>query len=184
LLNRVAQGDRAAFTRCYERTSAQVMGLVLRLLPDPGLAEAVLQDIYLAVWRQAGSYESAHMPPMIWLMALARQRSHEALRRRDPALLVQMLAGRTSRHGRDELAADTSPPPELLGAAMLARAVRGCLHSITTEQQQSLALAYYHGLSHTEVAEHLHQSPEAVKSWLRSGLLTLRACLERRTDGL
>jgi RNA polymerase sigma-70 factor (ECF subfamily) len=147
----------------------------------------VLQEVFVAVWRGAGTYEAQRSQPMTWLMSLARHRAIDALRRRDPQApgLVALLTERAAAPVRQpsfDLGADTSPPPELLGAAMLARAVRGCLYSITAEQQQSLALAYYHGLSHAEVAEQLHQTPGKVKAWLRQGLPALRACLDRRAD--
>jgi RNA polymerase sigma-70 factor (ECF subfamily) len=187
LIAQVGLGDRSAFARYYERTAGHVLGLIARMHPQRDQADAVLQEVYITVWRNAGSYESHRAQPMTWLMSIARHRAIEALRRRDgtnpaAAALLTERAAPVARSGSYDIGADTSPPPELLGAAMLARAVRGCLYSISTEQQQSLALAYYHGLSHAEVAEQLHQSPSAVKGWLRSCLPALRACLERRAD--
>jgi RNA polymerase sigma-70 factor (ECF subfamily) len=185
LIAQVGLGDRAAFARYYERTSGHVLGLIVRMHPQRDQADAVLQEIYITVWRSAGSYDSHRAQPMTWLMSIARHRAIDALRRRDGAATAALLSEHAApppRNASYEIGADTSPPPELLGAAMLARAVRGCLYSISTEQQQSLALAYYHGLSHAEVAEQLHQSPATVKGWLRSCLLALRACLERRAD--
>lgn len=187
LIAQVGMGDRVAFAKLYERTAGHVLGLVARMHPQRDLAEAVLQEVYVAVWRGAGGYEAQRTQPMTWLMGLARHRAIDALRRRDPQApgLVALLTERAATPPRSagfDLGADTSPPPELLGAAMLARAVRGCLYSISSEQQQSLALAYYHGLSHAEVAEQLHQTPGRIKAWLRQGLPALRACLDRRGD--
>ncbi|MFM2065393.1 MAG: hypothetical protein RLZZ584_302 [Pseudomonadota bacterium] len=187
LIAQVGLGDRSAFARYYERTAGHVLGLIARMHPQRDQADAVLQEVYITVWRSAGSYDSHRTQPMTWLMSIARHRAIEALRRRDignPAAVALLTerAAPVARNASYDIGADTSPPPELLGAAMLARAVRGCLYSITTEQQQSLALAYYHGLSHAEVAEQLHQSPAAVKGWLRTCLPALRACLERRAD--
>ncbi|MEY4750934.1 MAG: hypothetical protein RIQ60_3148 [Pseudomonadota bacterium] len=186
LIAQMGLGDRAALSRFYGRTSGHVLGLIVRMHAQRDQADAVLQEVYVTVWRSAGSYDDQRSQPLTWLMSIARHRAIDALRRRDgastAALLAERAAAPTPRGASFDLGADTSPPPELLGAAMLARAVRGCLYSISTEQQQSLALAYYHGLSHAEVAEQLHQSPATVKGWLRSCLPALRACLERRAD--
>jgi RNA polymerase sigma-70 factor (ECF subfamily) len=186
LIAQMGLGDRSALARFYERTGGHVLGLIVRMHSRREPADAVLQEVYITVWRSAGSYDGQRSQPMTWLMSIARHCAIDALRRRDgtatAALLTERSATPAPRSASYEMSADTSPPPELLGAAMLARAVRGCLYSISTEQQQSLALAYYHGLSHAEVAEQLHQSPATVKGWLRTCLPALRACLERRAD--
>lgn len=183
LLARVGLADRAAFATLYQRTSAQLLGVVLRIQRDRALAEDVLQEVFVNIWRAADSFDAVRSQPMTWLASVARNRAIDSLRRRE----TQPVFESTSRLGPDgddvdlldQVPSDVPGPQDLLGLMSQARAVKRCLGSLSGEQQQCIALAFYQGLSHAEVATHLHQPLGSVKSWVRRGLLSLKTCLQR-----
>lgn len=182
LLSRVGLGDRAAFATLYKQTAAHLMGVVVRINRDRAQAEDVLQEVYVNVWRAAGRFDAAMSQPMTWLTSVARNRAIDSLRRRqtEPRTVSTTLG--TDDDPDDMLqyqASDAPGPLELLARAGEAHALTACLGELSGEQQQSLALAFYQGLSHAEVAAHLRQPLGTVKSWLRRGLQALKACLER-----
>lgn len=185
LLARVALGDRAAFGTLYERTSAHLLGVVLRINRDRAQAEDVLQEVYVNVWRAAQSFDAALSQPLTWLTSIARNRAIDSLRRRQTephTVSTTTAAGPDDDDEHDmlqDIASDDAGPLEPLGRASYARAIQSCMGGLSGEQQQSLALAFYQGLSHAEVAEHLKQPLGSVKSWVRRGLLALKTCLER-----
>jgi RNA polymerase sigma-70 factor (ECF subfamily) len=183
LLSRVALGDRAAFRTLYDATSAHLFGVVLRIHRDRAAAEEVLQEAYVNVWRAAGSFDAALSRPLTWLTHIARNRAIDRLRRRagEPRTVSTAFAGDDDdEHDMlQDIASEDAGPLELLARAAEARALQRCIGGLSREQQLSLALAYYQGLSHAEVAEHLKQPLGSVKSWVRRGLQALKACLER-----
>ena len=182
LLSRVGLGDRAAFATLYKQTAAHLMGVVVRINRDRAQAEDVLQEVYVNVWRAAGRFDAAMSQPMTWLTSVARNRAIDSLRRRQTAPQTVSTALGTDDDPDDMLqyqASDAPGPLELLARAGEAHALTACLGELSGEQQQSLALAFYQGLSHAEVAAHLRQPLGTVKSWLRRGLQALKACLER-----
>ncbi len=181
LLARAGLGDRAAFATLYERTSAQLLGVVLRIQKDRGQAEDVLQEVYVNVWRAASGFDAAQSQPLTWLTSIARHRAIDSLRRQQAQPQVRPAPG----HGDDadedvyDGVADTADGPlELLGRAADARALQHCLQDLSAVQRQSVALAFYDGLSHAEVAEHLRQPLGTVKSWVRRALQSLKTCLD------
>jgi len=183
LLARVSLGDRAAFATLYQQTAAHLLGVILRINRDRGQAEDLLQEVYVKIWGAAGSFDAQRAQAMTWLTAIARHRAIDSLRRRqtEPAWVTARASADDGDEDDvlDQMASDTAGPMELLGQAVQARAVGMCLKGLSGEQQQTLALAFYQGLSHSEVAEQLRQPLGTVKSWVRRGLMALRHCLER-----
>lgn len=182
LLSRVALGDRVAFSTLYRLTSAHLLGVVLRIHGNRAQAEDLLQEIYVKIWAAAGSFDAQRAQPMTWLTSIARHRAIDSLRRKqvEPAwVTTRASADDEDDDMLDLLASDDDGPMDLLGQAVQARAVATCLGGLSGEQQQTLSLAFYQGLTHSEVAEHLRQPLGTVKSWVRRGLQALRACLER-----
>lgn len=188
LLSRVALGDRAAFDRLYRDTSPHLLGVILRIQRDRAQAEDVLQEVYVNVWRSAQSFNPALSQARTWLNSVARNRAIDSLRRRqaEPQTLSRFQAGpdEDDTDMLQDIAADTPGPLDLLEQASDARALTTCMKALSGEQQHSLALAYYQGLTHAEVAEQLGHPLGTVKSWVRRGLQSLKTCLERASLAL
>jgi RNA polymerase sigma factor (sigma-70 family) len=184
LLARAGLGDRAAFATLYERTSSHLFAVVLRINRDRGQAEDILQEVYVNVWRAARSFDAAQSQPLTWLTSIARNRAIDSLRRVQTQPQMQTQSGAASAlDGEEEnvydTVADASPGPlDLLSRAAEARVLDQCMEKLTALQRQSVALAFFHGLSHAEVAAHLRQPLGTVKSWVRRALMTLKTCLQ------
>lgn len=172
LLVLTARGDRDAFGRLYQLSSPTLFAMLRRLLGRQSWAEEILQECFVSIWQHASRYDRDRSAPMTWMAAIARNAALDLLRRRD--------AGEAPLD--DEAAAqrpDERPLPlEALQAGLEARRVRECMQALPAPQQQGLALAFFHGMSHSEVAEQLDQPLGTVKSWVRRGLLALKACLQ------
>jgi RNA polymerase sigma-70 factor (ECF subfamily) len=185
-LARCAMGDRQAFRHLYEATAPRLLGVIARLVGRGALAEDLLQDVYVRIWKAAGQYRPGAGAPMAWLAATARYRAIDHLRSRDarPEIAVAELQS-SANPDVDEIDPTTrlrDPGPGPAGefeTQSQAVAVHRCLAGLQSSQQQSISLAYYQGLSHGEIAAHLGAPLGTVKTWVRRGLLALKECLER-----
>lgn len=176
---RVALGDKAAFARVYRMTSAHLFGVALRILNRREVAEDVLQEAFVSVWRQAGSYQTATGQPMTWLITIVRNKALDVLRSAATRREIEMPTGGDGEamdipDDRQGLAND---PLGLLEQAMDARGIRRCMDALDASHRQCLALAYYRGMSHAEVAAHIKAPLGSVKAWVRRGLERLKRCL-------
>ena len=184
LLARSGLGDRRAFARLYELSAGHLLAVVLRIQRDRALAEDLLQEIYVNVWKAASGFDAARAQPLTWLTSIARNRAIDSLRRQSaqPRLESSTTPGNDGDedHDRVDATPDDGPGPlELLSRAAQARELDQCLQHLSAAQRQSVALAFFDGLSHAEVAEHLREPLGTVKSWVRRALQTLRGCLDR-----
>jgi RNA polymerase sigma-70 factor (ECF subfamily) len=181
LLSRSGLGDRAAFATLYQRTCGPLFAVVLRIQRDRGQAEDLLQEVYVSVWKAAVGFDAAQSQPLTWLTSIARNRAIDSLRRAQS----QPQTVSTSRESDDDpdplahMAHEGPGPLELLGRAGDARELTQCLEGLSPQQRQSVALAFFDGLSHAEVSERLREPLGTVKSWVRRALISLKACLER-----
>lgn len=184
LLARAGVGDRAAFATLYERTSSHLFAVVLRINRERAQAEDILQEVYVNVWRAASSFDAAQSQPLTWLTSIARNRAIDSLRRRQTQ--PQMRSAGPPAEGRDsededvyDTVADDSPGPlDLLGRAAEARSLAACMDKLSATQRQSVALAFFQGLSHAEIAAQLRQPLGTIKSWVRRSLAALKSCLQ------
>ncbi len=185
LLARAGLGDRKAFAQFYQRSAAQVFAVLLRIQRERALAEELLQEVYVSVWKAAGSFDAHQSQPMTWLTQIARNKAIDSLRRaqtQPQVVHLQSLGDEGDDDGPsalEQLSDDAAGPAQLLEQASDARQLQHCMQSLSGAQRQSVALAFYDGLSHAEVAEQLHQPLGTVKSWVRRALVSLRSCLER-----
>ncbi len=183
LLARTGLGDRQAFAQLYERTSGHLFAVVLRIQRDRALAEELLQEIYVAVWKAGASFDAARSQPLTWLTHIARNRAIDSLRRAQSQPRTESLSAADDDSDRpdpaDTLVSDEPGPLDLLSRASEKRELTQCMERLTPTQRQSVALAFFDGLSHAEVAEHLHEPLGTVKSWVRRALNTLKSCLDR-----
>ena len=179
LLSRTALGDRAAFRRLYDAAAPSLLGVALRILKRRDRAEDVLQEAFVNIWNSAGRYVASASQPMTWLTAIVRNKALDALRAdvRHVADSLDDEEGVTM----DERQDDRPNPLGLLEQAVESLHIRECLSAITGPQRQCLALAYYHGMSHSELAAHLQSPIGSVKVWIRRGLEKLKRCLDERS---
>ena len=182
LLARAGLGDRAAFAQLYQLSSGHLFAVVLRIQRDRAQAEDLLQEIYVSVWKAAASFDAARSQPLTWMTHIARHRAIDSLRRAQTQPRLESITrdDDDERPDASEALADDGPGPlELLGRASDARELSLCLERLSAPQRQSVALAFFDGLSHAEVAERLKEPLGTVKSWVRRALQTLKGCLDR-----
>jgi RNA polymerase sigma factor (sigma-70 family) len=181
LLARTGLGDRAAFSQLYERTSAHLFAVVLRINRDRAQCEDILQDVYLTLWRTAQGFDGARSQPLTWLTSIARNRAIDSLRRKhaEPQHQTPMSGNDEDRDVYDMLPSDAPGPLEMLARASDARELGTCMERLSAPQRQCVALAFYDGRSHAEVAAQIGQPLGSVKSWLRRALIALKGCLDQ-----
>ncbi len=173
LVTRLAAGDAQALAALYDATSALVYGLALRILRDPSAAEDVTLDVYTQVARQVTTYDVHRGTPSAWLVSMTRSRALDRLRHEAPR-----RARETSLDDAMALPAQTTGPEEASVTAERQRLVQTALAQLTPAQRHVLELAYYTGLSHTEIATHLGEPLGTIKTRLRTGLMRLRTVLQ------
>jgi RNA polymerase sigma-70 factor, ECF subfamily len=176
LISRTALGDRKAFADLYEATRAKLFAVTLRIVRERPLAEEVLQDSFVSIWHHAHDYARGKSAPTTWMAAIVRNRSVDILRRTRE---VPDIDDRLALNLIDEAATPVRDAERRAEAHQL----RLCLEELDAEQRQSIALAFFHGLSHSELANHLRRPLGTVKTHIRRGLMRLRACLERAAHG-
>lgn len=172
LLGEIAAGNQAALGTFYDATNRVVFGLIQRILNDPATAEEVLLDVYKQVWRQAASYDRARGTPLAWLMTIARSRAIDRLRagwqeqqRKEPL--------DSANDARDE----TAGPEESTALAERRKLVREAMRALAPEQRKLIEMAYYGGLSHSEIALQTALPLGTVKTRIRLGMLRLKDLL-------
>lgn len=172
LIRRVAAGEECALSSLYEATSRLLYGLLLRMLNDTGAAEEVLLDVYTQVWRQAAQYDRRRGTPLGWLTTIARSRAIDRLR---------AGRGKQRRHEPLDLSVQTATTENLeeaLATRETQRIVRAALGGLPPEQREAIELAYYVGLSHSEIAAETGQPLGTVKTRIRLGMVRLREALK------
>ncbi|KQQ87828.1 sigma-70 family RNA polymerase sigma factor [Massilia sp. Leaf139] len=175
-LQAAAQRDRIAFHALYEASSPRLYGLALRILGRRELAEEVLQDSFIAIWHAAGTYKSALSAPMTWMTTIVRNRAFDVLRR-------QRHDGEDDSIGSDVLAslADVAATPaERLQMSSEAQALADCMAGLEARHREVIGMAYFHDLSHSDMALKLALPLGTVKTWIRRSLARLHACLSAR----
>jgi len=172
-LARVAAGDRAALRIVYQDTSSKLFGVCLRILNDRGEAEDVLQDVYVTVWRKAGSFDPARASPITWLVAIARNRAIDRLR--------ASAASRRSEpiESAEDVRDDAPAALELVVAAEQRERLKTCLGELEERHSAVIRSAFLDGVTYEQLAQRMEVPLGTMKSWIRRGLMKLRTCLER-----
>jgi RNA polymerase sigma-70 factor, ECF subfamily len=179
LIKRVAGGDEYALSSLYDRSSRLIFGLLLRILGDPALAEEVLLDVYMQVWRQAGKYDPSRGKTLAWLVIIARSRAIDRLRSTRQEEMRKESLDATDYGARLATAfQDPTTAPEMQ------RIVRTALDTLPPEQREVIEMAYYLGLSHSEIAASLGQPLGTVKTRTRLGMMKLREQLKDSYRGV
>jgi len=163
LLAQVQRGDEYAMASLFDRYSKVVYSVALRVLRDPAAAEDVLQEVFMQIWRSPDGFVAARGSLGGWLAVVARNRSIDILRRKRPTESIDEIA----------LASNYNPANEAERDMMIERA-RGVIQSLPMEQRKTLEMAFFDGLTHTEIAEMTGDPLGTVKTRIRSALMTLR----------
>jgi RNA polymerase sigma factor (sigma-70 family) len=172
-LVRVAGGDRAALRLGYQDTSAKLFGVCLRILKDRSEAEDVLQDVYVTVWRKAASFDPDRASPITWMVAIARNRSIDRLRSR-------AAGGRFEPIEAADVVSDPAPAAlERVESAQQQQRLARCLEELEARHATAIRAAFLDGATYEQLAARMNVPLGTMKSWIRRGLLKLRACLER-----
>jgi RNA polymerase sigma-70 factor (ECF subfamily) len=162
LLQRLAAGDAGALAEFFDRHAGLVNALALRILRDGADAEDVVQEVFLQAWRQAERFDPRRGTIEAWLCTIARTRALDRLRR---------------KASRREDPAEAAPAPTLGPRPVETLAVRDALRSLSPDQRHALELAYYEGLTQSEIAARLQVPLGTIKTRIRTGLMRLRAAL-------
>lgn len=176
LLSRTGLGDRSAFTDLYELSNAKLFAVSLRIVGERHVAEEVLQDCFVKIWHHAADYAVAKSAPMTWMTAIVRNRSLDLVRR--PQLEVSDEDDFFALNMEDE----APTPPEQLAAKRDEAEITRCMKGLDGEQNKAISLAFFQGLSHSEVADKLGKPLGTVKTHIRRGLLKLKNCLDGHVD--
>ena len=176
LLRQVARRDRDAFAEVYDLTKTRVYGLVIRVLRDAGYSEETTQEIYLEVWRTASEYDSAKGSALAWLLTMAHRRAVDRVR------AEQAGTRRESRYGAATVIPASAVAQDPVADSAIdvdeRRRVTECLEGLTEAQRECIELAYYGGLTYSEVSQRLAANLSTIKSRIRDALRGLRNCLD------
>jgi RNA polymerase sigma-70 factor (ECF subfamily) len=172
LLAATADGNSEAFKTLYERSSAKLFGVILRILRNREKAEDVLQDVFLKIWQKAGTYDPSVGRPITWMATIARNRSIDIIRATRPEQTVDEPGDEEAIFQLGGQGAQDVDIEDI-------EALRFCLGEMKEDVRKYVLLAYYEGYSREELAERYDAPVGTIKTRLRRGLLALRSCLER-----
>jgi RNA polymerase sigma-70 factor (ECF subfamily) len=175
-IQRVIRQDEAAFGQLYEACVSRVYGLALRITRNAAQAEEVTEDTFWQVWREAPRFDAVRGTAMAWILTIARSRALDSLRARDPAESVEdaaeLLDAQHAQHTQHN-----ASPMDLLNATQSDHALPDALAQLDPQPRQLIALAFFKGLTHDEIATHTGMPLGTVKSHIRRGLATLKTLL-------
>ena len=176
LLKAIARGDEGALADCYDRYRLILFSLILRILHDRHEAEDVLQEAFLQVWRRAKDFDESRGRAFTWLVTIARSRALDRLRATGSRARLATEVEQSPREDMGDAAEDAIRSEE-------SAIVRQALAELSAEQRQTLFMAYFEGLTQSEIAARLGDPLGTVKTRMRSGLMKLRELLRDRARG-
>jgi RNA polymerase sigma-70 factor, ECF subfamily len=172
LVGAVAKGDKAAFERLYGATRAKLYGVLLRILGRPELAEEVMQETYLKVWKMADKFDPELASPITWMVAMARNRAIDIVRKRAEVSIEEEPEAQN-------VASDAPAPLARREMTEELKRLLSCLGKLDPEKQRIVLLAYYSGWSREQLSTKLDIPVNTIKTWLRRSLLEIRDCMGR-----
>jgi RNA polymerase sigma-70 factor (ECF subfamily) len=171
LLTACAKRDKLAFTHLYESTSTKLFGILLHILKRHDLAQECLQEVYLKIWNNAGDYKPHVSAPLTWMTSIARYQALDLLRRQRREL-IEAETGSIS-----EQVDQVASPEEQVTANSYENMLDHCLCQLKSDQRQVFVLAYYKGLTHSELAQHTAMPVGTIKTWIRRGMKEVKRCM-------
>lgn len=177
LLTRVAKGDHQAFSQLYDQSSTLLFTLAFRILNDREEAAELLQEVYLEVWRKVARYDVGRGTPVAWLVTLTRSRAIDRLRART-SRGMHLVAESLENPAVAQIQDQGPSPYDAQEDNELRQSISQALAELPAAQQQALEMAYYQGLSHTEIAAKLNQPLGTVKTRIKLAMAKLRMSLQ------
>ena len=177
VLHDVRQGCRISFARLYHLTQRRLFRIVLKIQTNRGDAEEVLQEVYLKVWNRCAQFDAHKGQVMSWLAGIAHHNAVDSLRRFASRPQRRLAAASDDADPYEEIASTDKQPLEFIIQAHNAEAVNRGLYDLSIQQREILYLAFYEGLSHTEIARRLGRPLGSVKSRIRNSLASMRHAL-------
>lgn len=171
LLLRTGKSDRDAFAELYKRTSSRLFGVCSRMLSDRREAEEVLQEAYVSIWQRGASFDPSRASAMTWLISLVRNKAIDRLRQHQNVHVDHDFV-------IDNAIDDDPSPASQAESNQEYRRLEECLQQLEGQQRRSIREAFFSGNTYNELAERAKVPLGTMKSWIRRGLLQLRACLE------
>ena len=168
LLTRCAARDSTALAALYQSASPILFGTLVRILRRRAVAEEALQDVFISVWERAGQFQPERGNALAWMLAIARYRAIDLIRR-EKAVPLAVL----------EAAEDVSDEPESVPWLSSDAILERCLNLLSEPQRNCIVLAFVDGRSHDEIAQRTGNPLGTIKSWIRRGLQSLRQCIEQ-----
>lgn len=175
LLHAVARGDEAALARLYDAYRVILFGLLVRILNSREEAEDILQDVFIQVWRRAKDFDEKRGRPFTWLVTLARSRAIDRLRQLGARQRLATGAAQEQTEMVSDALSDTIRVAQR-------ETVRQALAELPEEQRSTLVLAYFDGLTQSEIAAKLNTPLGTIKTRMRSGMIKLRALLGKKLE--
>ncbi|HEX4843324.1 MAG TPA: sigma-70 family RNA polymerase sigma factor [Limnobacter sp.] len=184
LIERIANRDRKAFEELYRLTSRKMFAVALRIVREPGLAQDVLQDAYIRLWRYAHTFNNKLSAPETWLHQVVRNRALDLIAQQGHTVnSIPLDHFADQEDGVDEalLEAHSASSDENENT----RVMQACVQRLEGKYRQVLTLAYTHGMSHAEISDHLDVPLGTVKTWVRRGLIELKTVYDEfQSEGL
>lgn len=172
-LARIPQGDRTAMQKVYRLTSAKLFGVCLRILGERTEAEDVLQEVYLTVWRKAGTFDAGRASPMTWLIAIARNRCIDRLRTTQQSRRMEPI------DAADNVMDTAQPADRALESNEATARLQGCLDTLAERERAALRGAFFDGNTYEEIAARMSVPLGTMKTWIRRAMIKLKSCLEQ-----
>ncbi|WP_088342977.1 MULTISPECIES: sigma-70 family RNA polymerase sigma factor [Rhodomicrobium] len=169
-MRRVAAEDREAFQMLFRATSAKLYGIVFRILRRKDLADEIVQEAYLRIWRRAESFDPGSGSPITWMAVIARNLALDEVRRAQPVSIEE-------RPELMDVPDEFVHPLDAREKSETWARLMACLDGIEPDRREMVLLAYHHGMSREELAAKFGAPVATIKTWLRRSLMQLRACL-------
>lgn len=167
LISKISRGCESALGKLYDRMISQVFGLALKILRSQTEADEVTIDVFKQIWDKACDYTPDRGTPSAWLITLAKSRAIDKLR-------SDMRRRSLQDTLHDDIPADIDPPDETAETREKRALIEKALSELTPKQRESIELAYFHGLTQTEISARMNEPLGTVKSWMRAGMIRLR----------